>query len=107
MTDLDSYERPDAAVLTKLERLVEHLSEEVSQWRHRALKAESDLKATRGKGKRKGSSGPEVLEARQRVVDLEVENQALRQRIEAAKTRVQTMSGRLAFLERASEDGAA
>ena len=105
MSDLDSYERPDAAVLTKLERLVERLSDEVSQWRHRALKAESDLKATRGKGKT--SSGPEVLEARQRVVDLEVENQALRQRIETAKTKVQTMSGRLAFLERASEDGAA
>ena len=105
MSDLDSYERPDAIVLTKLERLVERLSEEVSQWRHRALRAESDVKATRGKGK--GSSGPEVLEARRRVVDLEVENQALRQRIEAAKTKVQTMSGRLAFLERASEDGAA
>ena len=105
MSDLDSYERADAVVLTKLERLVESLSDEVSQWRHRALKAESDLVGT--KGKRKGSSGPAVLKARQRVVDLEVENQALRQRIEAAKTRVQTMSGRLAFLERASEDGAA
>lgn len=105
MSDLDSYERPDAIVLTKLERLVERLSEEVSQWRHRALRAESDLKATRGKGKR--ASGTEVLEARQRVVDLEIENQALRQRIDAAKTKVQTMAGRLAFLERASEDGAA
>ena len=105
MSDLDSYERPDAVVLTKLERLVERLSDEVSQWRHRALKAESDLVGT--KGKRKGSSGPAVLQARQRVVELEVENQALLQRIEAAKTRVQTMSGRLAFLERASEDGAA
>ena len=106
MSDLDSYERPDAVVLTKLERLVERLSDEVSQWRHRALKAESDLEGTKGKRK-KGLSGPAVLAARQRVVDLEVENQALRQRIEAAKTRVQTMSGRLAFLERASEDGAA
>ena len=105
MSDLDSYERPDAAVLTKLERLVERLSDEVSQWRHRALKAEGDLKATKGKGK--GASSPEVLEVHQRVVALEVENQALRQRIEAAKTKVQTMSGRLAFLERASEDGAA
>ena len=105
MGELDTYERPDAVVLAKVEALVERLADEVSQWRHRALKAEADLKAARGKSK--GASGPEVLEAHQRVVNLEVENQALRHRIEAAKTKLQALSGRLAFLERATEDSRA
>lgn len=105
MSDLDDYQRPDAVVLTTLEAMVEQLTEEASHWRHRALKAEAALKTVKGKGK--GSSGPDLLAARERVVNLEVENQALRHRIEAAKTKLQAISGRVAFLERATEDGQA
>ena len=50
-------------------------------------------------------AGPELLQSRQRVIELEVENQALRQRIESARERLQALSSRLAFLE--SEEGAA
>ena len=105
MSDLDDYVRPDAVVLTTLEAMVGQLTDEVSQWRHRALKAEAGLKAAKGKGKE--PAGPDLLEARERVVDLEVENQTLRHRIEAAKSKLQAISGRVAFLERAAEDGQA
>jgi FtsZ-binding cell division protein ZapB len=41
----------------------------------------------------------ELKEARQRLIDLETENQALRQRIEAAKERLRVLAARLSFLE--------
>ncbi len=104
MSNQRGYERPDAAVLTKLESLVGHLTEELAQWHRRALKAEAELKTRGGKGK---APGPDLPEARKRVVDLEVENQALRQRIDFAKDRVHSLAARMAFLERSSEDGAA
>jgi FtsZ-binding cell division protein ZapB len=44
-------------------------------------------------------AGPELNQARQRIVELETENQTLRQRIDAAKDRLQVIAGRLSFLE--------
>ena len=44
-------------------------------------------------------AGTELKESRQRVIDLETENQALRQRIDAAKERLRVLAARLAFLE--------
>jgi FtsZ-binding cell division protein ZapB len=41
----------------------------------------------------------ELKESRQRVIELETENQALRQRIESAKERLRALAARLAFLE--------
>jgi hypothetical protein len=41
------------------------------------------------------------------VIDLEVENQQLRQRIDAARERVATIESRLTFLSQDREDGAA
>jgi FtsZ-binding cell division protein ZapB len=43
--------------------------------------------------------GPELSGARQRIIDLETENQALRERIDAAKERVRALAARLTFLE--------
>lgn len=98
-----NYERPDLPALAELEQLLRHLGDEVAGWRRRTLKAEAELQEARSRGG--VIAGPELLQAKQRVIDLEVENQALRQRIESARGRLQSLSSRLAFLE--SEEGAA
>jgi len=91
------YDRPDQKALTDLEHVVHHLAEELAGWRRRTLKAEGELQEARANG---GIvAGPELTQARQRVVDLETENQALRQRIDAAKDRLRVLAGRLSFLE--------
>jgi predicted nucleic acid-binding Zn-ribbon protein len=92
-----NYERPDLAALSELEQMLRHLGEEVSGWRRRTQKAEAELQDARSRGG--VLAGPELLQARQRVIDLEVENQGLRHRIEGARERLQALSSRLAFLE--------
>jgi FtsZ-binding cell division protein ZapB len=91
------YERPDQKALTELEQVVHHLAEELAGWRRRTLKAESELQEARSNGG--VVAGPELNQARQRVVELEMENQALRQRIDAAKDRLRALAGRLLFIE--------
>lgn len=98
-----NYERPDLAALSELEQLLRHLGDEVAGWRRRTQKAEAELQEARTRGG--VLAGPELLQSRQRVIELEVENQALRQRIESARERLQSLSSRLAFLE--TEEGAA
>ena len=91
------YERPDHTALVELEQLFRHLGAEVAQWRRRSLKAEAELSEVRSKGV---YEGPELTGVRQRVTELEGENQRLRERIDAARERVRTLNARLAFLER-------
>lgn len=98
-----NYVRPDLSALAELEQLLKHLGDEVAGWRRRTLKAEAELQDARTRGG--VLAGPELLQSRQRVIELEVENQALRKRIEVARERLQALSSRLAFLE--SEEGAA
>ncbi len=98
-----NYERPDLAALAELEQLLRHLGDEVAGWRRRTLKAEAELQEAKSRGG--VLAGPELLQARQRVIELEVENQTLRHRIEGARERLQSLSSRLAFLE--TEEGAA
>lgn len=93
----DDYERPDQKALSELERVVQHLAEELAGWRRRTLKAEGELQQARANGT--VLAGPELDQARQRVVELETENQVLRKRIDAAKDRLQVIAGRLSFLE--------
>jgi FtsZ-binding cell division protein ZapB len=76
---------------------VHHLAEELAGWRRRTLKAEGELQQARANGG--VLAGPELNQARQRVIELETENQALRLRIEAAKDRLRALAGRLSFLE--------
>jgi FtsZ-binding cell division protein ZapB len=90
-------ERPDQKALTELEQVVRHLAEELAAWRRRTLKAEGELQQARANGG--VLAGPELNQARQRIRELETENQALRQRIDAAKDRLQVIAGRLSFLE--------
>jgi hypothetical protein len=92
-----SYDRPDLAALAELEKLLQHLGDEVAAWRRRTLKAEADLQDARSRGG--VLAGPELVQSRQRVIELEVENLALRRRIDAARERLQALSSRLAFLD--------
>jgi FtsZ-binding cell division protein ZapB len=91
------YERPDQQAVIDLEQVVQHLAEELAGWRRRTLKAEGELQQARANGG--VIAGPELNQARQRVIELETENQALRLRIEAAKERLRTLAGRVSFLE--------
>jgi chromosome segregation ATPase len=100
-----TYERPDFRALDELEQLLRHVGEELAAWRRRSLKAEAELQEFKSKGS--GPAGPELLHARQRVIEVEMENQQLRQRIEAARERVATIESRLTFLSQDREDGAA
>ena len=91
------YERPDQKAVSDLEHVVHHLAEELAGWRRRTLKAEGELQQARENGG--VIAGPELSQARQRVIELETENQALRLRIDAAKDRLRALAGRLSFLE--------
>ena len=91
------YERPDQLALGDLEQVVNNLAEELAGWRRRTLKAEAELQQARANGG--VLAGPELTQARQRVIELETENQALRLRIEAAKERLGVLAGRLSFME--------
>ena len=85
-------ERADARALEQLEAILRDVAEELSGWRARALKAERDTKGGRGTAGVPAGRTPE----------LDAENRALRQRVEAARTRVQGLLARLAFLEEQS-----
>ena len=91
------YERPDVKALTDLEQVMHHLAEELAGWRRRTLKAEGELQQARANGG--VLAGPELTQARQRIIELETENQALRLRIDAAKDRLRTLASQVTFLE--------
>lgn len=92
-----NYERPDQKALADLEQVLHNLAEELAGWRRRTLKAEAELQEARANGG--VLAGPELTQSRQRIIELETENLALRQRIDAAKERLGTLAGRLTFLE--------
>ena len=95
------YERPDQAALARLDSLVRKLMEELGTLRGRAHRAETELTEARSKG---GSiAGPELLQVRQRIVDLERENQELRRRLVNAREHMSAVSTRLVFLEDRNE----
>lgn len=99
-----SYERPDAQVMPDLERLVRSVTEELTGWRRRCHRAESELQELKA---RSGPAvGPDLGTARSRVAELEAENAVLRERLEAVRERVSALASRLAFLERGVEETA-
>lgn len=99
------YERPDQKALADLDQVLHGLAEELAGWRRRTLKAEAELQEARANGG--VLAGPELTQSRRRVVELETENQALRQRIDAAKERLNALAGRLSFLEQQGGGNAA
>ena len=89
-------ERVDARALDELEQTLRLVAEELTAWRARAQRAEGELKEGGGRGAGAARPDPEL---KNRVADLESENKTLRQRVDAARTRVQELLGRLTFLE--------
>ena len=81
------------------------MGDELAAWRRRSLKAEAELGEARAKGG--VVAGPELVQSRQRVVELEVESQVLRERIDAARDRLRMLANRLSFLEQDADEGAA
>ncbi len=95
------YERPDQPALARLDAVVRKLGEELGALRSRAQRAETEVAEARTKG---GSlAGPELMQVRQRIVDLERENQELRRRLSAARDHLTAISTRLSFLEDRNE----
>ena len=95
-----AYDRPDLKAVDEVETLVRHLLDELGAWRRRSLKAESELQQLQQLQQASaGAGGPTPRATRDRVVQLETENQVLRHRVDAARERVQSLVGRLSFLE--------
>jgi len=91
----NAYERPDVRATNEVEALVRTLLEELAGWRRRCQKAEADLQEIRAAG----SGGADLVKVRKRLAEVEAENVALRQRVDAARDRVRNLVGRLSFLE--------
>jgi FtsZ-binding cell division protein ZapB len=89
-------------VLDQLETILRHVADELALWRARAVKAEAELKESGGRGP-VAKLDPET---RGRVADLEQENKTLKQRVEAARTRVHDLLSRLTFLEEQARETA-
>lgn len=100
-----TYDRPDLKAVDDLERVLRHVGDELAGWRRRALTAEAELQDAQASGG--VVAGSELKDARQRIIALETENQALSRRIESAKERLRALGARLAFLEQQSGGTAA
>lgn len=98
-----SYERPDRKALARLAPLIERLAEDLAACRKRSQRAEAEAAELKSRG---GTlAGPELLQVRQRIVELERANQHLRERMGAAREQLELLRTRLVFLE--SREGAA
>ncbi len=84
-------ERPEFRALEELEEAVRQVSEELAGWRKRAHKAEGSVAGPGGAG--------DLVSARERVVELESENENLRHLIQQTRTRVTGLLTRMRFLE--------
>ena len=88
MTYVGERERADSRALDQLEAILRVVTEEVADWRARALKAERGAATARSDA-----------DVRTRAGDLESENKTLRVRVDAARARVGELLQRLTFLE--------
>jgi len=88
---VSNAERPEIQALTELERVLQHVKDELASWRRRALKAEA----------RRAEMGidHDVVATRERIRELELENEQTNGRLQAARTRVDDLLVRLKFLE--------
>jgi len=100
-----SGERLDALALDQLESTIRHVAEELAGWRARALKSEAEARHGAPAAGAPAPGGPALTiarpdpELRTRMAEMEAENRALRQRVEATRARLQDLLARLAFLE--------
>ncbi|MGH7674477.1 MAG: hypothetical protein ACREMV_04320 [Gemmatimonadales bacterium] len=96
-------ERADSRALDQLEAILRGVADELAAWRARALKSEADGGATAGssggRGGGSGGGGGGGAGGAGARHEIEVENRALRQRVDAARARVSDLVARLSFLE--------
>lgn len=93
-------EPPDMeSAFSQLEKLVNHLGDELASFRRRALQAEARVKAL------EGSPGATRVSP-ERIEKLERENASLKLRLEKARGRTRQMLDRVRFL-RQQDEGAA
>ncbi|UCD25631.1 MAG: hypothetical protein JSW51_06880 [Gemmatimonadota bacterium] len=88
---MSNAERPELQALTELERVLQHVKDELAAWRRRALKAEAH-RAEMG-------VDLDVVATRERIQELELENDELDGRLQTARARVDDLLARLKFLE--------
>jgi predicted nucleic acid-binding Zn-ribbon protein len=86
-------ERPDLQAFEELEQVLRLLEGELAAWRRRALQAEARTAELEARGD--GAAAAAVAQ----------ENQALHQRLEAARSRVSDLLSRLEFLEQQRGNG--
>ena len=90
---MSANERAEIVAFKELEALVRSLGEELATFRRRAIAAEAQLKEA-GQTPRVSGTG----EAVDRASELELENQALRERVTRAEERIRHMMDRVRFL---------
>ena len=90
---MSDSERPERRAYRELELLVRGLGDELATFRRRALLAEARLMELDGE-----EALPAQPSARDRVIELEEENAALRSRLEMATARTKSMLDRVHFL---------
>ena len=83
--------RPEYRALAELERVLEHVQEELTSWRRRAHKAESD-RAEMG-------IDHDVVASREAIAELERENHLKSDRLKLVRERINGLLARLKFLE--------
>lgn len=88
---MSNEDRPEFKALGELERVLEHVQEELASFRRRALKAESD-RAEMG-------IDHDVVASREMITELERDNHEKNDRLGLARDRVDGLLARLKFLE--------
>jgi len=86
---------PDRA-LAELERVARLLEDELAGWRRRCLKAETELEETKNRVPAVTTGDLTLL--RQRVAEVEAENERLRDRIGHAREQLEQLRTRLRFV---------
>ena len=87
---MSNVERPELRALNQLEDVLSHVTDELSSWRRRALKAE---------GQRADLGDYDLVAAHERVTEVERENIELHERLDSARRRVEGLISRLRFIE--------
>jgi cell shape-determining protein MreC len=91
---MSDNERPEQRAFRQLDGLVHHLADELAAFRRRALQAESRLKELEAAG----AAGDPAVQMGSRVMDLERENERLREQLDTARHHADQMLDRVRFL---------
>lgn len=91
---MSDSERLEQRAFRQLDALVHHLADELAAFRRRALQAESRLKELEVAG----ASGDPAAQMGSRIIELEQDNERLREQLDTARQRANQMLDRVRFL---------